>query len=472
MIRTYRHSGAFTNAGKREKLFVVSRQYRTYFNTCIKSVRRTLFSGATLPKYLPRMATTLLSERYKQTCGGQARATFLSWLSNVQNRFRYTVLHSSLDDGAKHRLLTLNKTSLWFSKDVTLRNITISQADLKLARRIFKQVRGRSPAMKNPSMLLDRKVAKLEPSTDSTFDGWIRISTLEKGHPVCLPIKGYNYCREKTGELQQSVQVIVDLKAQTVDYGIIKDVAPTKTAQTGEHKVVGLDLGIVELINTSTGNKYGLTLYPLLKKYDRIIQRQIKGRMCAGLMTNSPWIAELHAKVAQLIKNEVGRALNKLIEQEAPSVLVIENLTNLSRDTRKDPRLSKTMRRLLSRCGISQVRVRILQKCEEHGIDLVQVNPAYTSQECQQCHHVEAKNRKRKAFRCLRCGKKTDADYNGSVNVLNRRSVPQINIYTPYRAVKGILAAIAALSSRHHASDREAVPFGAPNKHRMVELLL
>ena len=35
---------------------------------------------------------------------------------------------------------------------------------------------------------------------------------------------------------------------------------------------------------------------------------------------------------------------------------------------------------------------------------------------------------------------KIDADYNDSVNVRSRRSIPQINIYTPYRQVKEILA--------------------------------
>ena len=77
--------------------------------------------------------------------------------------------------------------------------------------------------------------------------------------------------------------------------------------------------------------------------------------------------------------------------------------------------------------------------------------------------------RKGKKFKCLNCGYKADADYNGSVNVRGRRSIPEINIYTPYRKVKEILATVF---SRHHASDREAISFGISPKYQMVELLL
>ena len=59
-------------------------------------------------------------------------------------------------------------------------------------------------------------------------------------------------------------------------------------------------------------------------------------------------------------------------------------------------------------------------------------------------------------FKCRNCGYKADADYNGSVNVRSRRSIPQINVYTPYRKVKEILVTIF---SRHDASDMEKTTF-------------
>ena len=34
---------------------------------------------------------------------------------------------------------------------------------------------------------------KLEPSTDSTFDYWLKVSTLDKGYPLLVPVKLASY---------------------------------------------------------------------------------------------------------------------------------------------------------------------------------------------------------------------------------------------------------------------------------------
>ena len=52
---------------------------------------------------------------------------------------------------------------------------------------------------------------------------------------------------------------------------------------------------------------------------------------------------------------------------------------------------------------------------------LVKVNPAYTSQSCSMCGHVERGNRRtRDEFKCLLCGFICDADVNGAYNIVMR----------------------------------------------------
>lgn len=61
----------------------------------------------------------------------------------------------------------------------------------------------------------------------------------------------------------------------------------------------------------------------------------------------------------------------------------------------------------------------IAYKAEEAGRDVVAVNPAYTSQRCAQCGHVDVANRVTQAeFRCTSCGHEAHADINAAKNVL------------------------------------------------------
>ena len=42
-------------------------------------------------------------------------------------------------------------------------------------------------------------------------------------------------------------------------------------------------------------------------------------------------------------------------------------------------------------------------------------------------------------FICVSCGYKRNADYVGSVNIRDRRSIPFIDIYTPYKSIRGLV---------------------------------
>ena len=145
-------------------------------------------------------------------------------------------------------------------------------------------------------------------------------------------------------------------------------------------------------------------------------------------------------KVRNLVKNEIGRCLNRLIKLEQPKLIVVENIKNITYKTKKNKYLNKTMRRLLGRSGFSKIGDRLKSKCLDHNIELIEVNPAYTSQLCSSCGYVHKDNRKEQSkFRCLNCGNSCNADYNSSINIRNRRSISGFNIYMKYKKIKEIL---------------------------------
>ncbi|MYA03534.1 MAG: IS200/IS605 family element transposase accessory protein TnpB, partial [Caldilineaceae bacterium SB0664_bin_22] len=57
--------------------------------------------------------------------------------------------------------------------------------------------------------------------------------------------------------------------------------------------------------------------------------------------------------------------------------------------------------------------------------ELRKVNPAYTSQTCSRCGHVDKSNRPSQAvFACGACGFRANADHNAAVNILVRAGFP------------------------------------------------
>jgi hypothetical protein len=52
------------------------------------------------------------------------------------------------------------------------------------------------PVLKEPVIQANANVALLEPAIQSNFDYWLRLSTLEKGQPVLLPVKLATYHRQ------------------------------------------------------------------------------------------------------------------------------------------------------------------------------------------------------------------------------------------------------------------------------------
>ena len=74
----------------------------------------------------------------------------------------------------------------------------------------------------------------------------------------------------------------------------------------------------------------------------------------------------------------------------------------------------------LQRWNYPLVIRKISRACEEQGINLVKVSPAYTSQQCSNCKTICKSHRKGEIYECKVCGIIMDADVNASINILYR----------------------------------------------------
>lgn len=96
----------------------------------------------------------------------------------------------------------------------------------------------------------------------------------------------------------------------------------------------------------------------------------------------------------------------------------------------EDLRVSNMIRRGRSKCGLNRAILRqnwsdflttLQYKAKLAGVEIVLVNPAYTSQACNACGHIAKENRESQAiFKCIECGHEADADVNAALNILER----------------------------------------------------
>ena len=74
--------------------------------------------------------------------------------------------------------------------------------------------------------------------------------------------------------------------------------------------------------------------------------------------------------------------------------------------------------RILSSWSYYELQNMIEYKAEREGIKVRYVDPAYTSQTCSKCGHVDKEHRPTQAkFKCINCGLELNADHNASINI-------------------------------------------------------
>lgn len=427
MFRTYKLSHDI-NLNKQTKIFKIIKEYRLTARSISNLLWNTFYKSSKLPKYVDtKDIPSKLSERYKQVCLAQVRGMISSYVENRKNDFKEYVYRSSIgDDDLRLKLFYINKYNLWFSKEpVKMKDVEIDTDVLRLARviarRSFKI--NRKPNVSNIGLALDAKVIQIEKSTQGYFDYWVKLSTLEKGKPIYLPLKSNEYFESKEGKLAKFVQIAT--KNNSLSVSLLKELDNKEPYNPMTDKI-GIDLGLCCLIATSNGDMFGRDyFFKYLKKMDDRVVTLVKRLNRQGIkLRYSKRYRNLVTNLKAFIKNNVNRAINRIIELYSPMELVLERLNF------QNSSLSKRLNRILSNFGKGVVRKKLDELSESLGIIITEVNPAYTSRTCSSCGYVSDKSRKNQAtFICAFCNKKLNADVNASRNIEARSSSPLKSIY-------------------------------------------
>lgn len=308
------------------------------------------------------------------------------------------------------------------------------------------------PLVKKASVQLDSRLFTLETPEKVKADFVIKIKKLssqkKKGEDLRIPIP------IKTSS--NSLRRIQQYKKSNTSTFTITEKGKLKIAIPFEKKITpksdesilrGVDVGITDLMVDSEEKSYGSFVEVNHFYNTKVLPEQAKLNQLRNQMkayqkelknkkTPEPRKVKLRKKIfnlnAMLMKNKsLSRALRRYYHQqeEVLSQAVKSYLNEIkgtntttvieSLDIREFNR-SRTENRRDSMWARGKLTEKLISTLKWNGYEVIEVDPAYTSQMCSKCFCIHEENRHYKEFKCHHCGMELDADYNASINIKNR----------------------------------------------------
>lgn len=175
--------------------------------------------------------------------------------------------------------------------------------------------------------------------------------------------------------------------------------------------VFAVDLGENNLAVTSKGTIYGGG--KLRHKRDKFLSRR-KKLQSNGSKAAKRCLKKISGKEKRCVQQK-NHAVSKAIIAEAvrsgTRALVMEKLKHI----RKRIKAGKRVRFRLHRWAFDQLQEFIEYKAQAEGIEVMYVNPAYTSKTCSFCGFRGSRHKH--SFSCSNCGSHQHSDRNAAVNL-------------------------------------------------------
>src|SRR6266699_1844607 len=298
------------------------------------------------------------------------------------------------------------------------------------------------PELRVPALQANANVVVVEKSEDSTFDYWLRISTLDKGHPLRVPVKLASYHRKALAgrTLNTSTTLHKRKGIWWLTLSFDEDVPPQTASEAPK---VGVDVGIVHFITTSTDKEYGSFHGKMARQHKRDRekrQRKAKLRACLGkkgvpskqLPSTSSGTSQ---RLGRFVRQEINRAVNEMIKDHPHARIIYEELNVASMRFK-----ARAMNSYLYASNLGHIPEQIAWATAKRGMAAHTVKAAYSSQECPRCHFVARANRPhQQTFCCVVCGSKEQADRKAAQTLADRWGDKELATCRDKQAVKALL---------------------------------
>jgi transposase len=194
--------------------------------------------------------------------------------------------------------------------------------------------------------------------------------------------------------------------------------APVSGPGTGE--VVGIDRGVAVTLALSDGSMYRAPAARPVAGLQRKLSRAERGsnrrkRIRAQLARVQARNADARKDWAEKAPTDIARRYDLIRVED----LTIGNMTRSARGTVDAPGRNVAAKAGLNRSVLQQGWGLFARRLDDKAPGRVEkITPAYTSQRCSACGHVDRESRKSQAdFLCTACGYACNADVNAAKNI-------------------------------------------------------
>jgi putative transposase len=295
------------------------------------------------------------------------------------------------------------------TKDVKLYSATKQQAD-RLIMRIIRNG-GKINPKKDYPMILRRDLIDIRKDAKFQSVYWIKVPIYPKSIHLRIQTDGRHELAKY--DLREA-KVIRQSDKWYVFLCIEKEINPPPIPISN---ILAIDLGVRHVaVTTSTANIrpnfYGKVLRRIRGKYFNLRRR-------LGQKKAFYKIRALKDKEFLQVNHEL-HMISKAIVEEAKrtnAVIVVGKLKGIRNRIKKGRRIH----RLINNFPYYTLIQYIKYKAEWVGIKLMEASEAFTSQTCFRCRTRDKTSRKSQGlFESGNCGALTNADYNGSMNIMQR----------------------------------------------------
>lgn len=257
---------------------------------------------------------------------------------------------------------------------------------------------------------------------------------------ISLDARTFKYIQDKqqVGVTLKEKRVNFDLKIGGYQIALLREQVPTsatlsKTRQGDYYinivvevptqprnktpNVLGVDVGLRDIASTSTGKSWnGEQLRKTRAKFTRV-RASIQSKRTKSSKRLLRRLSGKERRFQKWVNHNISKQL--VADAKEFGVIAFEDLTGI----RQRAKVRKSQKREHNSWAFYQLRLLTEYKANIAGIDLVLVDPRYTSKTCNCCKVIG--NRNGKNFSCINilCGWVGDADHNGALNIANLAGV-------------------------------------------------
>lgn len=158
------------------------------------------------------------------------------------------------------------------------------------------------------------------------------------------------------------------------------------------------------------------------RRYQRMMARRVKGsgrravarHRCAKAQRSIAMVrAHWQHHISRVLADGYGTVVIEAIDTKG--------MTTTAKGTAEHPGSNVKAKAALNRSILATGWRGLRDKLDYKAANLIEVDPAHTSQRCARCGHTEAANRRSQSrFECVACGHRGNADINAALNILTR----------------------------------------------------